>query len=98
MILGRIVGDVTATRKHESLRGRTLLVVQPLTAERKAHGSRLVAVDCVQSGPGDIVLVCDEGNAARLILQDSTAPVRTVVVGIVDSVTAGNLGDKTEGS
>lgn len=86
MILGKVVGDVTATRKHDSLLGLTLLVVQPLTAAGQPTGSVMVAVDCAQSGRGDTVLVCDEGNAARLILKDPAAPIRTVVVGVVDSV------------
>lgn len=88
MILGRVVGDITATRKHEALQGHKLLIVQPLTAKLEPRGGCVVAVDSAQAGAGDTVLVCDEGNAARLILQDRSAPVRTMVVGIVDSVEA----------
>ncbi len=93
MILGRVVGDVTSTRKHEILRGHKLLIVEPVTGELTRAGSCVVAIDLAQAGQGDIVLVCDEGNAARLMLQDTSAPVRTVVVGIVDAVELSNTGE-----
>ncbi len=86
MILGKVIGSVVSTVKHEALVGRTLLLVQPVDPVGAKRGKVLLAVDTVQAGPGDQVLVLDEGNSGRMILEDSMAPVRTVVVGIVDTV------------
>ena len=87
MFLGRVVGDVVATIKHAALSGRKLLVVQPLTGEGKPTGRPTIAVDVVDAGVGDHVLVVDEGNSAAQALAQPRGPVRTVVVGVVDEVT-----------
>ena len=91
MFIGEVVGNVWGTRKHASLKERRLLLVKPidpLTGE--GIGDAVMAVDGgVQSGPGSIVLVVDEGGSARGILKDEAAPVRTVVCAVVDTVTAG---------
>ena len=81
MKLGRIVGTITSTVNHPFYDGHKLLVVA-LDA-----GGEMIAVDTVQSGVGDHVLVLDEGNGARQVLDDKSAPVRSVIVGIVDAVT-----------
>lgn len=87
MILCRVVGNVVSTVKHPALTGRKLMVCKPVDpATGTPHGSRMVAVDTVQAGIGDTVLVLDEGNAARKILGDPTAPIRTVIAAIVDRV------------
>ena len=88
MTLCTVAGSVTTTIKHESLKGKKLLLclaVNPGTGG--VNGGPIVAIDTVQAGIGDTVLVIDEGNAARKILGDSTAPIRTVVAAIVDSIT-----------
>ena len=87
MTLGRVVGTITATAKHEALVSQKLLMVRPLDAVGNPRGTSLVALDMAQAGVGDTVLVLDEGNSARMIMGgDRTAPVRTVIVGIVDTV------------
>lgn len=86
MTLGRIVGTVVSTVKHGKLVGHKILIVQPLAPSGEPKGKLLVALDTVQAGVGDVVLVCDEGNSARTILGDSLAPIRTMIVGIVDKV------------
>ncbi len=86
MILGRVTGSVVSTHKLPALAGRKLLLVQPVDKEGNPTGKKLVAMDSVQAGTGDLVLVCDEGNSARTILGDKYAPVRTMIVGIVDEV------------
>jgi microcompartment protein CcmK/EutM len=89
MTLGRVIGNVVSTVKHRVLEGHKILMVQPIDAEGRDHGKVMLALDAVQAGAGDRVLVLDEGNSSRLILGDSMAPVRTMVVGIVDDVQKG---------
>ena len=86
MMLGRVVGEVVATVKHEHLAGQKLLLVQPVTPAGEATGRVLIAVDQAQAGPGDHVLVLDEGNGAAQVLRRGRGAVRTVIVGVVDSV------------
>ncbi|MCO5182745.1 MAG: hypothetical protein M9928_01210 [Anaerolineae bacterium] len=86
MFIGRVSGSVTATIKHEAFHSYKLLIVDHLDLHGKATGAYDICVDVVQAGVGDTVLVLDEGNGARQILNRSVAPVRAVVVGVVDSV------------
>jgi len=86
MILGRVIGNVVCTRKHEILEGHKIMLVKPIDPDRKSRNGVVIALDVVQAGVGDSVLIIDEGNSARLIIDDPTAPVRTVIVGIVDSL------------
>jgi len=86
MFLGRVVGNVVATIKHDALAGRKLLLVQPLNPDGSPRGARVIAVDAVQAGEGDHVLVVDEGNSAAQVLEVPRGPIRTVVVGIIDEV------------
>jgi len=86
VIVGRVVGDVVATIKHPHLEQQKLLLVQPLTADGAPVGKVILAVDRAQAGPGDRVLVLDEGNGAAQVLGRPRGAVRTVIVGIVDEV------------
>jgi ethanolamine utilization protein EutN len=81
MILARVVGNVHCTLKHHALGGHRLLRVRP-----EDGGAELVAVDTVRAGPGDLVVVQNEGNAARQILDRTDIPTRQVIVGVVDQV------------
>ncbi len=90
MVLARVTGTVVSTMKLEVLEGYKILIVQPLNDRLDPAGKSLLAIDMVQAGTGDTVLVLDEGNSARMILGDPAAPVRTVVVGVVDEVVKGN--------
>ena len=89
MTLARVIGTVVSTMKSGDLQGYKLLVVQPVDPEGKPKGKSLVAVDTVQAGNGDTVLIVDEGSSSRMILGNSMAAVRTVVVGIVDRIESG---------
>jgi len=89
VILARVVGTVVCTVKLPALRGHTLLLVAPVGPDGKRRGRSLLALDAAQAGVGDTVLVLEEGNSSRMILGDATAPVRSMVVGIVDRVTLG---------
>jgi microcompartment protein CcmK/EutM len=88
MILGRVVGSITSTINHPFYGAKKLLVVERTDAAGAPLADYLVAVDTVDAGPGDRVLVLDEGNGARQIVGSKDAPVRSVIVGIVDAVTA----------
>jgi ethanolamine utilization protein EutN len=86
MYIGRVTGTVVATIKHEAFYGRKLLLVDRLDLEGKATGEYDICLDVVQAVEGDRVLVIDEGNGARQILNREVAPVRAVIVGVVDDV------------
>ena len=86
MYIGRVSGTVVATFKDKVFEGKKLLIVDHLTPERKPTGHYWVAVDDVQAGLGDTVMVIDEGNSARQVVGMDPAPIRAVVVGIVDEI------------
>jgi microcompartment protein CcmK/EutM len=86
MYIGKVIGTVVATIKISHLENHKLLLVDQLDLEGKETGYYDIAVDVVQSGPGDTVLVIDEGNGARQILGIDPGAVRAVIVGIVDEV------------
>jgi microcompartment protein CcmK/EutM len=87
MFLGRVVGDVVATVKHAALADKKLLVVLPVAPDDRPVGKPVIAVDAADAGPGDLVLVEDEGNMAAQVLRQPRGPIRTVIVGIVDEAT-----------
>ena len=86
MFLARVTGEVVATVKHPHLAARKLLLVTPEPTPGRPAPPAVIAVDTVSAGVGDRVLVADEGNAAAQVLGMPRGPVRTVVVGVVDSV------------
>lgn len=87
MYVGKVLGSVVATVKIDHLEGRKLLLVNHLDLDGAATDDYDIAVDTVQSGPGDTVLVLDEGNGARQVLGLDPGAIRAVIVGIVDEVT-----------
>ena len=86
MITARVVGEVVATIKHGDLATHKLLLVQPVDAGGSPKGQPMLAVDVVDAGVGDHVLVVDEGNSAAQVLERPRGPIRTVVVGVVDEI------------
>ncbi len=86
MILGRIIGSVVSTIHHPVVEGRKLLVAERLDQNGRPTDGYIIAIDAIGAGQGETVLILDEGNGARQILDDDTAPVRSLVVGIVDAV------------
>ena len=83
MQLGRVIGDVVATRKDENLVGIKLLIVQPLSADRTPAGRPLVAVDAVGAGVGEEVFFV-RGKEASFPFYPVEPPVDAGIVGIVD--------------
>ena len=84
MITGIVSGTITSTINHPFYTGKKLLIVDKTDVHGRTTGDYLVAVDSVDAGIGDPVLVLDEGNGARQIINDATAPIRSIIVGIID--------------
>lgn len=89
MFIARVVGEVVATVKHPHLAARKLLLVQAEATSGRPVAQPVIAVDTVDAGIGDRVLVADEGNGAAQVLQAPRGPVRTVIVGVVDATQTG---------
>jgi microcompartment protein CcmK/EutM len=87
--IGRVVGTVVSTINAPAFDGRTLLLCDLLDSAGTPAGGYVIAVDSVGAGAGETVLLLDEGNSARQVLAAPGAPIRTVVVGIVDAVVEG---------
>ncbi len=86
MILGIVRGSIHSTIQHAGYRDRKLLLVDYIDGEGKPTGKYVIAIDNVDAGVGDRVLVDDEGGGARETLEAGTAPIRSLIVGIVDEV------------
>ena len=85
MILARIVGTVVATRKDDRLVSNKLMIARPVDPHGKVEGSYLVAVDTVDAGFGETVLIVS-GSSARMADGLAQSPVDAAIVGIVDTV------------
>lgn len=85
MIVAKIVGTVVATRKDERLVSNKLLIARPVDPHGKADGSYLVAVDTVDAGVGETVLIVS-GSSARMASGMKDCPVDAAVVGIIDAI------------
>ena len=86
MILGNVIGNIHSTINHPFYDGKKMLVVEKIDMDGKTASGYLVAVDRAGAGPGETVLILDEGNGARQVLQSADGPVRSVIVGIVDEI------------
>lgn len=87
MRICKVLGPLWAAAKHPMYAGRKLLVVQPIDEAGAPVGASYVAVDNVQAGTGDTVVVMTEGTGVRQILKmGDQVPIRSLVVGIVDAV------------
>ncbi len=86
MKIGTVVGTVVSTISAPVFEGRKLLLCDIVDPSGEPDGEYTIAVDAVGAGVGETVLIVDEGNGARQIVGLDTAPIRAVVVGIVDAV------------
>jgi ethanolamine utilization protein EutN len=86
MLIGRVIGEVVATRKHPAHEGLKLLLVQPLNLDGTDRGDAVVAVDAVQAGIGEKVLLTLEGVSAFTSVGRPMAPIEMAVIGIIDHV------------
>ncbi|MEP7200361.1 MAG: EutN/CcmL family microcompartment protein [Chloroflexota bacterium] len=86
MRLARVVGTVVSTINAPALDARKLLLCDWLNEQAQPSGGYIIAVDTVGAGAGETVLILDEGNSARQVVGQSDAPIRSVIVGIVDQI------------
>jgi len=83
MHIGQVIGRADATIKHPSMRGRTLLIVQPRLTDHAPDGDPILAVDCIGAGVGDHVMMTSDG--ARKLMNVELTPVRWTIIGIQDT-------------
>jgi ethanolamine utilization protein EutN len=83
--IGKVIGNVWATKKDEGISGQKLLVVNIRKHQHQKRDSLLVAADIIGAGIGDLVLV-SKGNSARQAVGDTRIPVDAAIIGIIDSL------------
>jgi microcompartment protein CcmK/EutM len=86
MVIARVVGNVVSTKKNGKLEGAKLLLAQPLDLDGKDRGPAVMAIDAVDAGVGDRVLLVLDGKAAMMALNRGLAGVDAAIVGVVDAV------------
>ena len=86
MKIGRVAGTVVSTICVPVFESRKLLLVDLLDPDGNETGLDVIAVDAVGAGAGETVLVLDEGHGARQVLDAPDAPVRAVIVGVIDEL------------
>ena len=91
MIIGKVCGTIYSTINHPFYDKRKLLIVDKIAPPGIKIDDYLIAVDSVGAGVGETVLVIDEGNSARQIVDDPQAPIRSIIVGIIDDIALAQL-------
>jgi len=86
MKLGRVVGNVVSTIKHDSYQARTLLLVEPVTPDGVAEGPAKVCIDYVGAGVGELVIMGGAPGVAKTVFDLKIAPIKDLVMGIIDEV------------
>ena len=86
MILCKVTGTLVSTQKNPSLKEYKLLIVQPIDLDGKPVGRDVIAIDQVDAGVGDRVLMIQEGSGAQQMLKCKDVPVHSVVVAVVDDM------------
>ena len=86
MRIARVIGTVVGAAHHPTYDGRKVLLLKPERPDGTSAGSAFIAVDQVQAGIGDKVLVLAEGNGVRQILGADSGPIRSLIVGVIDHI------------
>ena len=86
MLIGQVIGDVVATQKDVSHRGRKILIVQPLQLDGSDRGEPVLALDSVDAGIGDRVLLATEGFSAMTAVGRPHSPIDMAVMGVIDQI------------
>ena len=87
MLIARVIGDVVATQKDPSHNARKILLVQPLNLDGSDRGEAVLALDAVDAGIGERVLLSAEGFSAMTAVGRPNSPIDTAVIGVIDEVT-----------
>ncbi len=90
MTLCKVIGTLVSTQKNEHLKTQKMLICQPIALDGSYIGRDLIALDSVDAGVGDTVLVLQEGQGASQIIKNKKAPVHSVVVAVVDGMEVKN--------
>jgi ethanolamine utilization protein EutN len=91
MLIARVIGEVVATQKHASHKGRKALLVQPLNLDGTNRGDAVIALDSVDAGAGDRVLLATEGFSAMTSVGRPQSPIDMAVIGFVDNIDLSGL-------
>jgi ethanolamine utilization protein EutN len=91
MLIARVIGEVVSTEKHASHKGRKALLVQPLNLDGTNRGDAVIALDSVDAGAGDRVLLATEGFSAMTSVGRPQSPIDMAVIGFVDSIDLSGL-------
>lgn len=86
MYLARVVGEAIASHRHKNLGARKLLIVRRLGLDDAELTGDIVALDVIGVGPGETVLVVQDGSAVRTLFNKPDIPAQAVVVGVIDRV------------
>ncbi|HUK29874.1 MAG TPA: EutN/CcmL family microcompartment protein [Candidatus Acidoferrum sp.] len=86
VLIGKVVGDIVATQKTPSHVGRKILLVQPLNLDGSDRGEPVLALDSVDAGTGDRVLLTTEGYSAMTSVGRPNSPIDMAVIGVIDTV------------
>ncbi len=90
MITGKVIGEIHSTINHAFYDGKKMLIVEKIGFDGQSSDDYLIAIDGgVGAGVGDKVLVLDEGTGARQVVSDKTAPLRSIIVGVIDTLSIG---------
>ena len=89
MLIGRVVGNIVATKKNLKLDGEKLLLVQPLDLAGASKGAPIIAIDRMGAGPKERVLYTQDGRTAQQILGRGTAGVDAAILGVIDEIDFG---------
>jgi microcompartment protein CcmK/EutM len=86
MLIARVIGEIVATHKHPTHEGRKVLLVQPLNLDGSDRGDAVVALDAVDAGVGDRVLLVTEGFSAMTAVDRPQSPIDMAVIGFIDQI------------
>lgn len=87
MLLAKVKGNVVSTHKDKELKGHKLLLIHPIDLDGNYIGDKdIIAIDLIDSGIGDTVIITQEGSAVKQILKHGKAPVHTIIVAHVDCI------------
>jgi microcompartment protein CcmK/EutM len=86
MLIARVIGEIVATQKHSSHEGRKILLVQPVNLDGGPRGNAVIALDAVDAGVGDRVLLATEGYSAMTSVGRPQSPIDMAVIGVIDDL------------